>query len=1151
MAGLYNLPYGGSHPGLNAQPLAKMESNTPQGQRVKDFFSHLTERIHEIMSQQFLPKSDQTLDSLIMNVNKFLGQIVNYNLKNYDGWAAFLFPLRETRSSEVEIRIWNKIPQALTENPEGVAPQIQMHQYEDHKFALRRFNAGAKQKHMALETAEGLENWLLDLNYFQSMTNLTFNTAAIEAIDNLQSSFGRQALAQGYRLFGNVADALTLETELYLVGLTPNWPYKLFNMANQRLVTSSNQLPYNALVLPSGMAQRIAYSSSELNLQQRGSQALVNLIEGGKGWTTGALPGVTIFELEKLDYVEMGGAHEALERISTISSFFVIDGRTGLRDKRNYVPQLELTVKVRDTKTSPALNTYGYERALQDCHRFTPEGYLDATMHGEMLARIKSLMEQGSFEIGTQADLDPFVWHAPGPVDPSSPQFHVCVLYGDVSKAFRSFQVDEVHGEAFAREARKYIGEEDISKLAALRELVNRLDKPPADTWTADIMGAWVTAVIAGDPDSLGVYPVPDMTDELVLPYGFTTIAGVHALAQAHELKPGKWGDEGKAAFKIAHDAWPVLKRLWSFVRRAYPKCVLVETDQFVPSWMRSTDKDLNAFYATMANFYDDRVRYPAWMGDAGDPSFMPAAGDLGITDEQLAHMTEVDATILMEIKDDPIKFKSTYETRIASAYQRLIAKEHPAVGTTFREFLDVELNGLTAEQSKNLMTGIVTLVYEWMKKSATDPGSTLTRKRIVAWKERPRRTSRETSPTSGGGYTNTRLSFHRSVWQYAAQVAKLRPANPLFSSQHGLDDGQFPFARSHLTQGTRFAPLQTRSSSGPPPPPEQEDLGSYDPLDDKQMLYPNLVSPESDIMWKVDEEGKYVETYYLRARVEHVRKIEPDMFAKLGTLCLLFSRICIQTNKACIRVNIPPPDLCFMCVHFAIRQQTQGVIFGRGGGLAGTMLWGFMDNLIGVDPIAKEWTSHYEVHIGCVVTDPRYILHHRDVFTKGSMTGYDTSSVPQDFTTDMVNLDKAMIVMYCGSEFTRERARSEANPFPLSGRFDPNYFGNVNFSDDFETLMTNPNVPPFPGFWFYAHLHQLQGLHRVQQWSYESVHAENQTRYLPGIVFMEEHVSLSQGLSGPVETRHQGTGHTKYWPDDIKGLTESTHVFHSVPLRD
>ena len=91
--------------------------------------------------------------------------------------------------------------------------------------------------------------------------------------------------------------------------------------------------------------------------------------------------------------------------------------------------------------------------------------------------------------------------------------------------------------------------------------------------------------------------------------------------------------------------------------------------------------------------------------------------------------------------------------------------------------------------------------------------------------------------------------------------------------------------------------------------------------------------------------------------------------------------------------------------------------------------------------------------------------------------------------------------------------------------------------------MLTSPDTPPFPGFWFYAKLHGLQQLHSMNRWSYRSAADEmRQNRYHPGVVFMEGHVS---GMRES-RKRHEGTGHTRDWPDNVRDISEGTQVFRT-----
>ena len=1168
MAGVYHMPEGGSHPSLYAaNPVAKMSSPTDQGSALDDYFAPLSQRLHEVMSTQYIPKTDETLASLLRETNLFVASTTRLNIENYDGWLRDILPLKEAPATFFRARVWNLIPQAMEDNPEGVVPQVMMHQDEDYWFALRRFSIGNKAKHASLFDAEGLKNWILKQGNYPSAFFRTCVLVAIHAITHHQSSYARQMHAQGRRIFTSVGDALTWETETYLVGLSPNGLTKLAMMANQMLKSSApDQDEFNRIVLPFGAKQREAFSKFQSTPERRGPPAVANIEGGGKSWESAGLPGFVLWEAGKLNYVNFGNDFEPLERQSTISTYFVLEGRSALKyavDK--YDPGSELSVMVRDARTAPELNRYGYEEALRDCHRFDEDGNLDRVAHRDMLRQLPTLLNLGSFEMQNLQDLDPFVWHHPTRmVDPSAPGYHICDVYGDVAESFRGHQVDDKHGEAFALLAEKYLGEKGVSAIAAVRSIVARLERPSPDLWTGDKppIAVWVEAVVNGAIHE-GAFDVPtDTVDGIDLPYGFTTIAGIRALARKHNSAPGDWGDEARAMFRVANDAWPVFERLWALVRRVYPECILVSSGRFVPAWMETGNEETNAKYSVLANFFDV-VRYPVWWigGDSRETFSRETLGWLGIDgsdhDERLAALNAgfLDDTIARTARDreGAAGLAKAYRDRIGAWYQRLIQDDVPAADRELETFFarEVDADGLTDGQRGRIASGILALAYEALH-AGRGRVQALTRELINSWKERGEPEGRppvRRVPVDG---INSRLSFHPSVWRSegARAVASVAPADPTQRDRPlpPTEEG-FGFARSAMPgRGTYFDPLDTRSAATIDRPMDQ-DLGSLDELDETQMLYPHLYAKDSNVFWKFDSDlGQHEKTYYLWHRVQHLRTIAPDQFAKLGTLCLLFSSISIQANMACVASRIPPPDLCFMGVHFAIRQRTQGVIIARGNGAAGNMYWKYLDTLVSVNTDAKEWSSHFEAQIGTGITEPRAIMFHRDVYPSGGLTGYDTSSVPRDFTVEHVGLDRSLIVMYTGSEFTRSRARSEANPFPLSGRYDADYMGSTRFSGEAEAKMDDPDTLPYPGFIFYAALHKLQALHSKNKWSDASAQAENrQHRYHPGIVFMEKHNSYSGDRQ--YNNCHRGTGHTAPWPDDIRGVSEGTGVFYPTEL--
>ena len=935
-------------------------------------------------------------------------------------------------------------------------------------------------------------------------------------------------------------------------------------MTNQRLVYAAPDQPkYNRLVMAEGTRQRLAFSPFETTPLRRGAAKAVKNIEGGGvAWESAALPGFKIYEAEKVDYVNFGRQFKPLERFSRISTYAMIDGRVGLDfDIGSYDPAAELSVDLRDSKTSPALNRYGYSRALVDSHRFGSDGLLDRGAHLDMIRQLPFIASgsQPPYELQNYQDIDPFLWHHPiAPVDPVAPGYVVCDVYGDVAASFRSFRVDDKHGEAFGRLARNFLGDAGVAKIARMREIVARLERPPAALWAGEdpIVARWVSAVADGVPVD-GMFPVPNPIEGLELPYGYTTIAGVRALAVKHDSGAADWSDEARSMFKIANEAWPHFVRLWSLIRRVYPRCTLVENGRFVPAWMRTESDDTNAFYSVASNFFDSRVRYPVWSvgGDENSAFGIAHLRPLGIdganSDARLDALNAgfVDDSISAKARspEGAADMREAYRLYVGTWYQRMIEEDAPGSDREIETFFarEVDRAGLTPEQRGRIAAGILSLVYE--ATFAKEGTQVINRTLINSWRNRTDGARALPPVAEARNGRNSRLSFHPSVWRTdaARAVASVAPADPT-QRDRPLPVGGYEFARGGMPAAD---PIGTRSGMDVERPRAQ-DLGSLDELDEDQMLYPLLYQKDQGVFWKFRESaGTHEMTYYLWARVNHLREIEPDPYDKLGVLCMLFSRISIPADEACVRAGIPPPDLCFMLIHYAVRQRTQGVIIAAGNGAAGLMYYGKLNVMVGADVKTKEWSSNFDAWLGAGITDPRAVLFQRDVFSAGGLTGYDTSAVPRDFEMTHAGLDKAMIVAYVGSEFTRNRARAEANPFALRGRYDHDYLGSISFDADTERRTSDPSNGPFPGWFWIAALHKVDRMHETNKWSYQNVATEmQQRRYVPGIAFMEEHVTYSGERK--FETRHGGTGHTRPWPDNIRDVSEGTQVFYPTEIK-
>src|SRR3990172_7973486 len=154
-------------------------------------------------------------------------------------------------------------------------------------------------------------------------------------------------------------------------------------------------------------------------------------------------------------------------------------------------------------------------------------------------------------------------------------------------------------------------------------------------------------------------------------------------------------------------------------------------------------------------------------------------------------------------------------------------------------------------------------MINNWKKKKADRP-------------DRPR-------PTGKGAQKNqliVRLSFHPSYFRAPFAAINFQAVDPS-APREGLSAADsVTFARARFT----------------------EDLGSLDPLDptEDQTLYDELYRPDASIFWVSEGEGDLVQVYYLWARVEHLRQLQMNPLAHLGSSCLLFSRISTMADLAC-----------------------------------------------------------------------------------------------------------------------------------------------------------------------------------------------------------------------------------------------------------
>lgn len=1150
----------GRHPAFHAaNPLTTPALPTPEQEAVGSFFRDTIPRMYEVMSSQMVPISESTRASMIKETNIFLQSLVKLHQKSWDGWVSEVFPLEESPALFVRLRTFELPPMIAEDNPEGVAPPVLMTQHEDFWFALRRFGIGVSAKVEGIDTPEGLRDWLLKKSALQSVFYRTQEQNALDSVDNHPSTYRRQIEAQGHKTFRSIPEAMTFETETFFAGVTARGLYKVVNFINQTILAADpDQPPFDVLVLPFGKRQMLAYAESETHLDQRGPKAPGHIEGGGKAWMSDALPGWKIFESELRVGVNLPDGLDHMTKTAILSGFSMIDGRTRV-GYPDYSPLGELSSRIRDAQANKAVE-FGYERALDGCHRFDPKtGYLDENAHEDAFNRFPRLESSVKPKMNlSNENVDPCGWNCE-----KHRRLHAVRHFGDVPIVFRSIFVDQSHGKSFSEVVRRKLGSSDVAAIEDLKNLVSKLERPPTDYHNSEAFVDYCTAVLAGQRvQGHLVAPVGDPAawPYATTPWGFTTLMGIKALSEAH-LSGGTGFKEDD--LKRAHAGWKAMKKLWLIVKNIYSD---VSVAKLVPEFMRGNSEDENAMIAVFANFFDERPRYPiavgVGLGGAAGPVGPAAApglraapvisnieilaaigGDAG--GEAVADVAEAvkDGYVTRDVMNSMKRTPDVIKTKLGELYKLVKAAKYFPEGPigNFGEYHALVKVKFPGDEGKVKRLRMVSGLLDRAHTRIDRPRTNVTKETFADWArtEAPEIRGPEIDVTAA---SICGLSFHPSIWSPAnARVRPMIPDRPLVA--RGIGGGE-ELARGRFSSSSSS---RIRDRTGEEPRWTM-DLGEkslpqfeMDAYGKGQFLYPEVYSPSAGIL--VRGPGGCELRDFL-ARLEAVKTEESDEFAVLGRLCGLFSRVSKNALMACCRNGIQPPGfLTFALTHYAIRMDTQGIILARGGGVAGKSFWKHQSNLEGVDVISQEIKLNHWFWATTAIFGPKNIVSHHHFFPKGNLTGFDSSVVRRDFKLGNGALDRAMMVLYTGDEFTRDQAYTHANPWPLRGRFDQRYFGSMQFDDGVkENKLSTPN-PPIPGWPYYAHRHDLHKNAPHTGWSMETAKAERDSfRFIPGIVFMEKHYGWN-----PATRMHDipfsGAGHMKYWPDNVLDLVNGTHI--------
>jgi len=417
--------------------------------------------------------------------------------------------------------------------------------------------------------------------------------------------------------------------------------------------------------------------------------------------------------------------------------------------------------------------------------------------------------------------------------------------------------VDDKNAEAFAKLARKTLKEDGLYAIEELRKVIRQLERPPDSEFTVEKMQAYLGRVRATF-FTFGCYDVPANTvgddTKVMLPWGYTTIAGINALKRAHENNPANWSNQALEVFKKAANAWPYLQSLWRLIKRVYPECEFVRNDQFAPDIVATTDKDLNCFYTVFSNFFDDHTRYEVFLRDelGGNPSTNlvnnAQAQAVGAEDYlDIINSGYVDSRIVDFIQRPTLSTKSAED--FGQAYTNYIER---IVRERIDNSVGAGLSGFFAkfiEREEDLIknkigSGILTLTFTKMMDN--ESSITITKEMIEAWKHRK---DIPEDPERNDDFNDLRtyLSFHKDVWKGAnsLKLNRVGPSNPLFRLTSLTQDTRVEFARSHMTRGgggggigerrkgTLFQhPFDQRTTSitDPSTPPSSQPPASLDP---------------------------------------------------------------------------------------------------------------------------------------------------------------------------------------------------------------------------------------------------------------------------------------------------------------------------------
>lgn len=475
MAALLNRPhwdgFGSTH------KVATGESGVADAQ-MDQIFGPATNVLLDWAQNPNVPHDQQTLQSAYRDSTVYLTSILHSNFEELDGWWFQFAPRMEATAMST---YWTTITVdkvMLEPAPEGTAPKLVGYKSEQHRAVLGRFSLGAREFHDNLLTPEGRQIWQLKLAAIVSAAAIAAKVCIHNALNRQLFYYKEHQRKNGVKA-GSILDALENENNMWgALSFDEKGIYKLDSII--RTMTKDIAVNYNMVVLPHDTLNFLAYSQNyETEVNRRGEGPVQKVLSLGARAMTGIIPGATIYEdkIWKLQNFSMEQL-DLFKRLNIQGYFFMLDGTNGGKDDvGKYDPIKALSAQHRNM-IPDEYTTFGPKEAIEGSLRFDHEGKL-SHVHKALLQNLSGAIAKSGTKAPPNGLIDPYFWKSPGASKGGvgNSGYHILELWGDQHIAYRSTELDMLHGEHFrARALATDFSQEDDSASRRLDELMDMLN---------------------------------------------------------------------------------------------------------------------------------------------------------------------------------------------------------------------------------------------------------------------------------------------------------------------------------------------------------------------------------------------------------------------------------------------------------------------------------------------------------------------------------------------------------------------------------------------------------------------------------------------------------------------------------------------------